>query len=261
MNHCSKNPVATGAKCIALATAMVLSPITSADTLFGLYAGASLWQPEVNGTVGQSDNGFDFSGDFSGGDSDSTSLYLAIEHFIPVIPNLMVRTTPVNWMGRSDSATGTLGGLITLDGEVEATLDVDMQDATLYYELLDNWASVDLGLTLRRLDGFVEATDTNSQETDRLELSNTVPMVYAHLRFDLPFTGLAAGVRGNGIGFKESNLLDMEAYLHLEVDLIPTVDFGIQGGLRRLSLDIEDLDEWNSDATIEGAYVGLTAHF
>lgn len=261
MNHSNKSVVATGARGMLLATAMLLSPVLSADTIFGLYAGASLWQPDVDGTVGQSDNGFDFSGDFSGGDSDSMSLYVAVEHFVPLIPNLMVRTTPVNWAGRSDSASGTLGGLITLEGEVDAELDVDMQDATLYYEILDNWASVDLGLTLRRLDGFVSATETTSQESDRLELSNTVPMLYGHIRFDLPFTGLAIGVRGNGIGYEESNLLDVEAYVHLEVDLLPAIDFGIQGGLRRLSLDIEDLDEWNSNATIEGAFVGLTAHF
>jgi hypothetical protein len=81
------------------------------------------------------------------------------------------------------------------------------------------------------------------------------------VRVDLPFTGLAAGIRGNGIGYQESELLDLEAYLHLEVDLLPAVDFGIQGGLRRLSIGIEDLDDWNSDATLEGAYVGVTAHF
>ena len=110
---------------------------------------------------------------------------------------------------------------------------------------------------MRRLDGFVQVTETNTQDTDRAELSNTIPMLYGHVRFDLPFTGLAAGIRGNGIGFKESNLLDLEAYLHLEVDLLPAVDFGIQGGLRRISMEIEDLEEWNSDATLEGATSGL----
>ncbi len=239
----------------------VFSPSGSADTLFGLYAGASLWQPEADGTVGQSDNSFDFSSEFGGGDSDSTSIYVALEHFVPLLPNVMLRTTPVNWSGRSESATGTLGGLITLSGQVDAKLDFDMQDATLYYELLDNWVTADLGVTLRLLDGFVSARETTTGTADELELSHTIPMLYGHLRVDLPFSGLAAGIRGNGIGFEDSELLDLEAYVHLEVDLIPTLDFGIQGGIRRLSLSIDDIDDWNSDATLDGAYVGVTAHF
>lgn len=248
-------------KKLLVAAAMMFAPLSSADTLFGIYAGANLWQPEVNGEVGQQGNGLDFSGDFTGGDSDSLSIYLAVEHFVPLVPNLMLRTTPVNWSGVSNSASGTIGGF-NLPANVAAELDIDMKDATAYYELLDNWVSLDLGLTLRRLEGFVEATETNGQAgTGREDVSSTIPMVYGHARFDLPFSGLAAGVRANAIGFKENTLLDVEAYLHLEVDLVPAVDFGIQGGLRRMSLEIDDLDTWNSNATLEAAYVGLTAHF
>ncbi len=251
----------SSAKLAVLLVCALSSPIAVSDTIFGLYAGANLWQPEANGTIGQSENSFDFSGDFEGGDSDSTSFYLALEHFVPLVPNIMVRSTQVNWSGRSESASGTLAGLITLNGQVDAQLDVDMKDATLYYELLDNWVTVDLGLTARMLDGFITAEETATAQSDEVELSHTIPMLYGHLRVDLPFTGLAAGIRGNGIGFQESELLDLEAYLHLEVDLLPAVDFGIQGGLRRLSISIDDLDNWNSDATLEGAYVGVTAHF
>ena len=249
------------ARRLLVASAVGFSPVLQADTIFGLFAGAHMWQPSLEGTIGQSDNGFDVSGEFNGGDSDSLSLYLAVEHFVPLIPNVLVRTTPINWTGNSESASGTLGGTITVNGEVNAEFDVDLQDATLYYELLDNWASIDLGLTVRRLDGFAQVTEVNTELTDSVDLTTTIPMLYGHVRFDLPFTGLAAGIRGNGISFQESNLVDLEAYVHLEVDLFPAVDFGIQGGFRSISLDIEDLEQWNSDATLEGAYIGLTAHF
>lgn len=260
-------PVTAAAKAalakIAAATLITgaLSAGASADTLFGLYAGANLWQPEAKGTIGQSENSFNFASEFDGGDSDSTSIYLAVEHFVPLVPNAMLRTTPVNWSGRSDSASGTLAGSVTLSGEVDAVLDFDMKDVTLYYELLDNWVTIDLGLTARMLDGFVSATETTTNIRDEVELSHTIPMLYGHARLDLPFSGLAVGVRGNGIGFEDSELLDLEAYIHLEVDLVPTLDFGIQGGIRRLSLNIDDIDNWNSDANLEGAYIGLTAHF
>lgn len=245
----------------ALLLSSCLVPVSFADTIFGIHAGASIWKPDVNGTIGQTSNAFDLSGEFSDSSADSSTLYVAVEHFIPLIPNAMLKRTPLSWSGSSTSATGTLGGLISLDGEVDAEIDLDMTDITLYYELLDNWVSLDVGLTARVLDGFISAQETGTNLSDRVDISATVPMLYGHARFDLPFSGLAAGVRANVIGFQGNNLSDLEAYLHLEVDLVPLLDFGIQGGLRRMALDIDDLDDWNSDANIEGAFIGVTAHF
>jgi len=237
-----------------------LPAAVSADTIFGIHASAHIWKPELSGSIGQQANGFDFSSEFSDDKGSSNSLLVAVEHPIPLIPNVQVRQTPLTWKGSGESATGTLLGSVTLEGQVAAEFDLDSLDGTLYYEVLDNWVSLDLGLTARRLDGFFAATDDQGR-SDRVEVDQTLPMLYGHVRFDLPFTGLAAGVRGNAIAYQESNLTDLEAYLHLEVDLIPLLDLGIQGGLRRLSLDIDDVDDWNSEATMEGAYVAVTGHF
>lgn len=249
----------------ALLLANLCVSFVSADSVFGVHAGTSVWKPDVDGSVGQTNNAFDLNSEFSDSSADSTTLYVAVEHFIPLVPNAMVKRTPVSWSGSSSSASGTLGG-ITLSGAVDAEIDLTMNDLTLYYQLLDNWVSIDFGLTARVLDGYISAeevtiADVATAQSERVEADSVIPMLYGHARFDLPFTGLAAGVRGNVIGYDGNNLADLEAYLHLEVDLIPLLDFGIQGGLRRLSLDIEDLDDWNSDATIEGAFVGVTAHF
>ncbi len=245
-----------------LAGALCLFPaLSGADTIFGLHGSAHVWKPELGGSIGQTTDAFDFSGEFSDNKGSSNSILIAVEHPIPLIPNVQVRQTPLTWTGTSDSASGTLGGLVTVSGEVEAALDISFLDGTLYYELLDNWVSLDLGLTARQLDGYVEVTEVNGTLSDRVDIKTVFPMLYGHARFDLPFSGLAAGLRGNAIAYKDSNLLDVEAYLHLEVDLIPLVDVGIQGGIRRMSLDIDDIDNWNSNATLEGAYIALTGHF
>ncbi len=256
-------PVMRSAAGLIGAFLLFCAPITpvSAASIFGIHGGAALWNPDFNGTVGQSTNGFDLNGEFSESSADSSTVYVAVEHFVPFIPNAMVKLTPLSGEARSDNASGTLGGLITLQGEVDAELDLDMADLTLYYELLDNWVTLDLGLTARTLDGFMSATEVNTNTSDRVNVDAVIPMLYGHARFDLPFSGLAAGLRGNIIGYQGNNLSDLEAYLHLEVDLIPLFDFGIMGGVRRLTLDIDDLDDWNSDATIEGAFIGLTASF
>ncbi len=249
----------------ALLLASSVVSVSSADSIFGVHAGASIWNPDVDGSVGQRNNAFDLTGEFSESSAESSTIYVAVEHFVPLVPNAMLKRTPLTWTGTSSSASGTLGGVIPLEGEVDAEIDLDMTDITLYYQLLDNWVSLDFGLTARMLNGYIaaqEATVNNvAAGSDRVDVDATIPMLYGHARFDLPFSGLAAGLRANIIGFEGNNLSDLEAYLHLEVDLVPLLDFGIQGGLRRLSLDIDDLDDWNSDATIEGAFVGITAHF
>ena len=237
-----------------------LSTAASADTLFGLHGSAHLWQPELGGTIGQTATAFNFSTEFDSQDADSTSILLALEHAVPLLPNIQLRTTPLSWAGSSESATGSLGGIINFSGQVDAEVDLNSVDGTLYYEVLDNWVSLDLGLTARWLDGFVAATELSGL-SDRLGINQVIPMAYGHARFDLPFSGLAAGLRGNIIAFQDNNLTDLEAYLHLEVDLIPLLDVGIQGGFRNLSLEVEDIDDWESDAELEGAYIALTGHF
>ena len=238
-----------------------LGSAASADTIFGLHGSAHLWQPELGGTIGQNTNAFDFSSSFSGGEGDSTSLLAAVEHPIPLLPNLQLRNTPVTWAGSSDSASGTLLGTITVTGEVDAEFDLTSLDGTLYYEVLDNWVSLDLGLTARRIDGFVEVSEQGGGLTDRVNIDQVLPMGYAHARFDLPFTGLSVGARGNLLAFGDNTLTDIEAYVQLEFNLIPLLDVGIQGGFRRLGLEIEDIDDFESDAVLDGAYIALTGHF
>ena len=135
-----------------------------------------------------------------------------------------------------------------------------MLDGTIYYEILDNWVSVDLGLSARKLEGFATVTERTTGQSDRVDLDYTVPMLYGHARFNLPFTGLAVGVRGSAVSYEGNELLDAEAYLHLEVETV-LLDIGIEGGFRRMQLTLEDLDAWNSDATMQGPFVSLTAHF
>jgi len=237
-----------------------LGNTASADTIFGLHGSAHLWQPELGGTIGQNTNAFDFSSSFSGGEGDSTSLLVAVEHPIPLIPNLQLRNTPVTWSGSSDSASGTLLGTITITGEVDAEFDLTSLDGTLYYEVLDNWVSLDLGLTARRIDGFI-AVSQEAGLSDRVNIDEVLPMGYAHARFDLPFTGLSVGARGNLLALGDNTLTDIEAYVQLEFDLIPLLDVGIQGGFRRLGLEIDDIDDFESDAVLDGAYIALTGHF
>jgi len=260
-NRSVNNILRKGCAQIGGALALVALPLSaSADTILGLHASVHLWQPDLGGTIGQEVNPFDFDRDFSGDKENSTSILVAVEHPIPFVPNVQVRQTPLKWNGSAASASGTLRDQAVDNVSVNAEMDIDTIDGTLYYEVLDNWVSLDLGLTARQFDGFVKVRETSLPLEEQLDLDMILPMLYAHARFDLPFSGLAAGVRGNAVAYGDNNLVDAEAYLHLEMDLVPMFDFGIQGGLRSMSFSLDE-GSWYSDAKLEGAYVSLTGHF
>ena len=88
-------------------------------------------------------------------------------------------------------------------------------------------------------------------------------MFYGKAQFDLPLTGLSAGVEFNGIGFSRSSLLDVMVKISYQTDLTPFVDIGVDAGYRHIALDIDDKDvgDIETDVDVSGPFVGLTLHF
>ena len=61
---------------------------THADTLFGVYAGAGTWQQEFGGEVDSGLIAVDVENDLGLDDDDNLILYVALEHGVPVLPNV-----------------------------------------------------------------------------------------------------------------------------------------------------------------------------
>lgn len=216
----------------SLCAALLTPQLSQADTLFGIYAGAFAWQSELSGDVNIDNSPALDVNDLGIDDDTNNSIFIAVEHFIPFIPNVKLAQTALEF-----SAGGNL-------------VDFSHTDATLYYELLDNWVSLDLGLTARIFDGEVKLPAAQ-------DLSGTVPLLYAKAQFDLPFTGLSAGVEGNFLGFDGNNLRDLDARINYEV----AAGFGVAIGYRTFGLELDALDDIDADVTAKGAYIGATFHF
>jgi outer membrane protein len=218
-------------------TLAALPSVSQADTILGLYLGASHWQTGLSGSLNEQGNASsDVEDDFGIDDEGNNFIYAALEHPIPLVPNIKLQQTSLDAAGSNGS-----------------NVDFSHTDATLYYEILDNWVSLDIGLTARTFNGAV----TFPSSTDELELSATMPMLYAKAQFDLPFTGLSAGVEGNLIGYSGNNLKDLNARINYEAFM----GLGIAVGYRVFTLELDDIDDLNSDLTLDGFYAGLTYHF
>lgn len=262
---------------IALILAGLLaSAVAQADSLAGIYAGAHYWDTSSDAYL-SGDNGLGDTtrADFDFGKGGKGSFWLAIEHPLPLLPNLMAR---YNQLGGEDVTT--LAGDIEIDdklyqGGTDLVLDarLDHVDLVLYYELLDNdLASLDLGLNLKlgdfELSGTGIATGEDSDgntvyESLRYSVSynGVVPLAYAAAKVAIPGSGLSLFGDISGLAYQDHKLYDGQ--LGVGYDLLdnPVMILTAQLGYRVFRLQSDDIDALQGELRFDGGFAGLVAHF
>ncbi len=246
----------TLATLIAASSATVLiSAATQADTIFGIYAGAGSWQTDYSGEVGKPAI---TAADLGVKNNNNTYFYIAVEHPIPLIPNIKLQHTKIS---RSQSATINQtfeidGTQFAADTQVDSAFDLSYNEGTLYYEVLDNWFNLDLGLTLRKYSGYVKA---NSQfNSAEVKADQTLPLIYGKFQFDMPFSGLSAGIEGNYIKYQDSTLSDYSAKISYLFD--SALDAGVELGYRSMTINLDDKNV-QTNLELTGPYAAAIFHF
>ena len=235
-------------------TLAAMPSFASADTIFGLYLGAGSWQSEFSGDFNTlTDGDIDIENDLGLSDDSTNILWVALEHPIPLVPNIKVRSTGLKI---DDSKTLTQGitfssSAIPTGTNVTTNLDLSHNDAILYYEILDNWISIDVGFTVRQFDGEVEVAGAPS-----ITIDETIPLLYAMGQFDLPFSGFYAGFEANAIGFNDSGVTDLTVKLGYESGL----RLGAELGFRTFNITLDEVNTLSSDIDISGIYAAITFH-
>ena len=245
---------------IALASAMSLTTtVTTQADILGFRIGGYSWSQEYSGDVQSSAAAIDevdINDDLGIDDETGTTFYVALEHPIPLLPNIMLQQTDLE-VEETSSPTKTFtfeGQTFSVSDQITTTSDLSHTDATLYYEILDNWVSLDLGLTIRQFSEGIELS--SSTTTTELDIDATVPMLYLAAKAELPLTGLYVDAQVNGISVGDATLLDYKAALGYET----SIGLGIDAGLRNFEIDYDDDDE-QANLTIDGAFVGVFYHF
>lgn len=242
---------------LAAAITTLLPAVTLADTV-GFKVGAYQWQQDYEGqitTEGELNN-VDLQDDLGFDDEDGKTYFIALEHPVPVIPNILLSKTEMEIQSAS-----TLSRSVTFDGktytastDVSSDVDLSHTDITLYYEVLDNWVNLDIGLTARIFDGGFSISD-NSQTASE-DFDHAIPLLYIATRFDLPLTGLYIGASANGLTYSDASLIDYQVNVGYE----SSIGLGVELGLRKFDIDYED-DEDQADLTVDGGYLGVYYHF
>ena len=255
-------------KCImAVATAAALSasPVM-ADTLAGLYLGGQGWRTSTSG--GFADDGT-FSNDSTMADFNfdsqaNSSLYIAVEHPVPFLPNVKVNYTTLDSDGTTALQTSFTfdGDLYTTGSDIYTQVEMSTTDLTLYYELFDNdLVSFDLGLTGKYIDGTLFVNDADTQTSGELPFSGVIPMAYSRVAIGLPFTGLGAYAEGNYLSVGDHTFSDYQIALTYSFIESLAVDMTIQAGYRNVEVDLDDLDGAYADMSWDGPFAGIEIHF
>ena len=246
-------------KLMAAAVFTCLPVITQADTIFGVYAGVGVWAQDYSGAIEYTDQGgIDLEKDFGFGSENNTLMYVAIEHPLPMVPNIKLQRTEM-----STTATSMLERDITFDGKsfssgsnINSVLDLSHTDATFYYEILDNWVSLDVGGTIRVFDGEVSILSEQGNISAQQGISVPLPMLYGKVQFDLPFSGFSLGAEANYLMISDNGVSDISFRAAYESPM----RLGAELGYRTFTMKLDDIDELYGEMTIEGPYLALTLH-
>lgn len=214
----------------------------------GVGATVSYWDSDVSGDAATNGDVVDLENDLDLSSDDNANVSLYFEHPVPLLPNVRVNFTSLDMDGRGDLSVNYDN--ISAGTTVESELELDQLDLTLYYEVLDNWVNLDLGLTARDMSGELTVRDTAGLfDVSETEIDAVVPLAYAAARFDLPFTGVSVGGDINGIAYGGDAIYDLNAYGQYDLSLLR-----LRAGYRQITIDYEDGDD-KLDIDIGGPFI------
>ena len=199
----------------AVAVSAVLSTPAMADHI-GVFAGVDYTQNSA------SYNNID------GGDHGNASGYVAVEHFVPVIPNVKIKYADLT--NKDNMESSALNGI-------------------LYYQLFDNdLFEVDFGLAYTKVEGYVDRSANLAQ-------------AYGAAKFHIPTVGIFAFTEVVGGSLTDDEALNAEAGLGYTFNPdSKLINLSLRAGYRYQSMTI-DAKPRGSEQENKGAFVGLEAHF
>lgn len=245
---------------LCLAALLAVSPAALSDTVLGIYAGGGVWQTDFSGEVGDVGQPAANLEDLGLRDEDNQFYFVALEHPVPLLPNIRLQHTGISLAETSEVSHSFTIDEVTYTANTTVTSDIDFShtDATLYYEVLDNWANLDLGLTFRQFDGDIRISTENQSSSRRLD--ETIPMVYAKAQFNLPLTGFYLGAGANYASHSGNKVSDLQASLGYMSDGL-VLDFGFEVGIRNFTVEMDDVSKLDADMELDGTFASIYLHF
>lgn len=172
---------------------------------------------------------------------------IAFEHPVPFLPNLKIKHTSL------ENTTQKYAGIRP------NKIDLSQNDFILYYELLDNVVSADIGFGLKNLS--TDIRQYNRIEYMDLNLSGNLLLGYAAIEAKLPFSGLST--KGEVIVASDGDSSTRDIQAEIKYNFIDNllVDIGTKIGYRYMNINVVQNKNDLLDLEFRGPYIGLDMHF
>mgnify|MGYP000002157048 CR=1 FL=1 len=239
----------------ALAIPVLLASVGAHADIIGGSVDVSYWLGGYSGQATSLTEVIDLENDLNFDDGGFLEISASLEHPVPVLPNIRIKHIDLD-----ETENGSIGA--TFDGiafstNVETNLDLTHSDIVLYYEILDNYVSVDIGLDVKIFDGKLLIQDKVTPSlTSSTDIDEIVPLLYVAAEVELPLTGLSVGADVSAVSYSGNSLYDAKARIRQGFGLAY-----LELGYRQLSIDIEDVSDIDVDAEISGVYLSTGLDF
>lgn len=237
------------------ATVLALSTLSLAHfahaDMIGVYGSVDYWHLQGDYNEAGTGSALNDQNKLDWEDKGQVQAAISIEHPVPLIPNARIRHVGIEAQTEQKQVLSNASMYET---------NLDNTDLILYYEILDNIVSVDLGVAAKRIDGDITYLDTLNVK-DKLKISETAAMVYGSVGAKLPFTGLSAKAEVLATSYGDIEISDVSA--EIKYDFIDNIliDVGAKAGYRYLDMKLDDQENIDTHFTFHGPYVGLEVHF
>lgn len=229
---------------------------------FGLFAGWSTWQQNYTGDFNSVTSAIsvDVEDDLAFDDERNISFYAAVEHPLPAMPNLKFTRTQmeISRNGRLQREIDFNDTTFAANTSIHSRVDLSHTDVTAYWQPVQHWLTVGLGFTVRLYDSrIVVQSRAESDVRAKEELEHRLPMAYGRALIEIPNTGFSVGAEVHGVTYDGSNLLDTR----LELAYQSIFGFGAMLGWRSFQMELDDIDDIDTDIGVSGVYLGITYRF
>lgn len=220
-----------------LLTLLFLATSTSSQAnIVNIDFGLNHWINDASGTLNTST---DIHLD---SDDRSSTIWVKIEHPVPLLPNLRISQTLMDYSGN----------------EFSTEVDVSHGDAIAYYQLLDSHLELDIGLGIKRFLGEID-TRAIGLAPVYYALDNTLPVAYAMAAFALPNSPIDISLELQQGDNGDDSL--SEANFMLRYTTANNIGLGV--GYRFMQLELESKEDGYTarvDSEFKGLQFSLSFH-
>jgi outer membrane protein len=194
-------------------------------------------------------------------DDSGQNWSVAVEHPLPLLPNIMLRRQTATWSGQTQ-----LAGNLQLDQQIFARqssignmLDFKSTDVSFYYEVLDNsLLALDLGATAMVYDAKLAVTAPASRSQS---VSGFLPLLYGNLTVYVWGTDTALFLQGNYTDYRQQLWSQTKVGIVYELLDLTALTLAVKLGWQQQSVKLTDKDQLDLDVQFKGPFLALEADF